>query len=147
MNSADRHRRPQVKALLDDLRRPRYTRRVHEMSIAVEIHRSCREAVEEHHGLCIERVLLAVGELSAVEPDLLRFAWEAVVADGPDAGAVLDVEWCPAVQFCTECDTHKERGEGRWLPTCPDCGQQLQVDGGTELDILELTFTTDGEGS
>ncbi len=117
------------------------------MNIAVEIHRTCRQAVEENHGLCIERVLLAVGELSAVEPDLLRVAWEAIVADGPDAGAVLDVEWRPALQFCTECDARKERGEGPWHSTCPDCGQQLQVDGGAELDILELTFTTEGEGS
>lgn len=117
------------------------------MSIAVEIHRSCRQAMEEHGGLCIERVLLAVGELSAVEPDLLRFAWEAVVADGPDQGAILDVEWRQATQFCPACNRHQERSEGSWLRLCSTCEQPLRVEGGHELDILELTFATDEESS
>jgi hydrogenase nickel insertion protein HypA len=126
-----------------------YTDPVHEMGIALEVYRTCRETVEAHGGGRLERVRLAVGELSAVEPELLVYAWEAVVVETPDAGSELEVEWHRANQFCSVCDESKERSEGSWLRLCPDCGMPLQVEGGDELDILDLSFESDqpDEGS
>lgn len=120
-----------------------HTDRVHEMGIALEIHRVCREVVVEQGGGRIDSVRMAIGELSAVEPDLLTYAWEAVVAEGPDAQARLVVEWRPAQQFCSKCDEDKDRSEGSWLKICPDCGHVLAVSGGDELDVLEVTIATD----
>lgn len=113
------------------------------MGIALEVYRTCRETVEAHGGGRLERVRLAVGELSAVEPDLLVYAWEAVVVDTLDHGATLEVEWCRANQHCSVCDARKDRSEGSWLRLCPDCGMPLQVEGGDELDVLELSFEAD----
>ena len=121
-----------------------YTDPVHEMGIAIEVYRTCRETVEAHGGGRLQRVRLAVGELSAVEPELLVYAWEAVVIDGPDADAELEVVWCPADQHCATCDEAKERSEGSWMRLCPDCGLPLQVSGGDELDVLDVTFEADG---
>jgi hydrogenase nickel incorporation protein HypA/HybF len=115
------------------------------MGIALEIHRCCREAVREHGEGRIERVRLVVGELAAVEPDLIDFAWQAVTADGPDEGAVLEVLWSPAIQHCGTCNERKDRSEGSWLRLCPDCGQPLTVEGGDELDVLDITYVTDEE--
>ncbi len=115
---------------------------MHEMGIAVEIYRICREAVAGHGCGRIEKVRLAVGELAAVEPDLICFAWQAVTAGGPDQGASLDVVWCPARQYCHQCGAAKTRAEGSWLRLCPDCAQPLEVAGGDELDVLEVTFET-----
>jgi len=83
---------------------------------------------------------LAVGELSAVEPELLVYAWEAVVEDGPDAGAKLVIEWHPADQRCATCGEAKDRASGSWMRLCPDCGMPLEVSGGDELDVLDLSF-------
>jgi len=116
---------------------------VHELSIAHEILRTCRHAVAGHGPGRLETVRVAVGELSAVEPDLLCFAWEALTAEGPDAGSRLDVEWRPARQHCPTCDADKPRSAGTWLRVCPDCGAVLEVDGGDELDVLQLTFVPD----
>ena len=116
------------------------------MSIALEIHRVCREVIAEQGGGRLEVVRMAIGELSAIEPDLLGYAWEAVVADGPDAGARLDVTWCPARQHCSSCNEDKQRSEGSWLRICPDCAMPLEVSGGDELDVLEVTLVAD-EGS
>ncbi len=113
------------------------------MGIALEIHRVCREVVAEQGGGRIDSVRMAIGELAAVEPDLLTYAWEAVVAEGPDVGARLVVEWHPARQFCSQCDQDKDRSEGSWLRICPDCGQPLAVSGGDELDVLAVTIATD----
>lgn len=118
---------------------------MHEMGVAIEIYRTCREAIRGHGPGRLEKVRLAVGELSAVEPDLIGFAWEAVTVDTPDEGCALEVEWCPARQHCPKCDAAKTRSEGSWLRLCPDCGALLTVEGGDELDVLEVTFVTDDD--
>jgi Zn finger protein HypA/HybF involved in hydrogenase expression len=88
-------------------------------------------------------VRVAIGELAAVEPDLLAFAWEALTAEGPDAGSRLEIIWCPADQRCASCGEVKDRAEGSWLRLCPDCGLPLEVRGGEELDVLEVTYLAD----
>ncbi len=114
------------------------------MGIAIEVYRTCRDAVREHGGDRLHSVRLAVGELSAVEPDLLEFAWQAVVADGPDAQATLEIDFRRARQHCPLCVADAERSEGSWLRLCPRCGMPLEVSGGDELDVLEVSFT-DGQ--
>ncbi len=117
---------------------------MHELSIAHEIYRTSRAAVAAHGTGRLERVKVAVGELTAIEPDLLTFAWEALTGGGPDAGSVLEVEWHPARQLCAACKAEKPRARGTWLRVCPDCGEALQVSGGEELDVLQVTFLPDG---
>jgi hydrogenase nickel incorporation protein HypA/HybF len=114
---------------------------MHELSLVTEVHRACRARVDAQGGGRLEHVTIAVGELSAVEPDLLAFAWEAVTAGGPDAGAVLEVEWRPARQTCADCGEIAERAPGSWLRLCPRCQQPLYIEGGDELDILRFSFT------
>jgi hydrogenase nickel incorporation protein HypA/HybF len=110
------------------------------MGIALEVYRTCRETVEAHGGGRLRQARLAVGELSAVEPELLVYAWEAVVEESPDAGAELVIEWHPAVQHCGACGEAKDRATGSWMRLCPDCGMPLEVSGGSELDVVDLSF-------
>jgi len=115
---------------------------MHEMGIAMSIYDTCRAAVAEHGGGRMEAVRVAVGELSALEPELLRYAWEAVVETGPHAGCRLEVEWRPARQSCAACGGEKERAAGSWLRLCPDCGGPLDVSGGDDLDVLNVSFVS-----
>ncbi|HUK64645.1 MAG TPA: hydrogenase maturation nickel metallochaperone HypA [Dongiaceae bacterium] len=114
---------------------------MHELGLAVEIHRRARSHVEAHARARLARVVVAIGELSAVEPDLLRFAWQAVTAGSPDEGALLEIQWCPARQRCPACGGTPERAAGTWLASCPRCGEALRVEGGTELDLLRVVLT------
>ena len=116
---------------------------MHEMSIAIEVYNQSREAVRDYGAGRISSVHLAVGELAAVEPDLISFAWDAVVADSPDAGAELVVRWCPTRQECRQCGTVEDRADGTWLRLCPKCSMPLQLLGGEELDIEHIEFLTD----
>lgn len=109
---------------------------MHELGIAIEAHRLCRADLAAEQRLV--RVELAVGELSAVEPELLRYAWESVVAGTPDAACELVVAWCPARQTCAACGDIAERVPGSWLKLCPRCGQPLRVEGGQELDVVRV---------
>jgi hydrogenase nickel incorporation protein HypA/HybF len=118
---------------------------MHEMGIALEIYRHCREQAREHNASRIEAVRVAVGELSTIEPELLKFAWEAVVAEGPDQKSALDVVWRPCSQVCTGCGQSAGRAEGSWLRVCDQCGSPLDVSGGLELDIVEITLEIEEE--
>jgi hydrogenase nickel incorporation protein HypA/HybF len=106
----------------------------------MELYRVCRSELQARGGARLDEVRVAVGEFSAVEPELLRFAWEAVTCEGPDAGARLDIEWHPTRQRCPECGDVVERQPGSWLRLCPDCEGPLHLEGGHELDILSLAF-------
>lgn len=110
---------------------------MHELGIAAEARRRARAGLPEP-ALRLARVELAVGELSGVEPDLLRFAWEAVTAGGPDEGCVLVVEWCPARQVCDACGEAAARPAHAWLRECPRCAKPLRIEGGMELDLLRV---------
>jgi len=112
------------------------------MGIAMSIYDTCRAAVAKHGGGRMESVQVAVGELSALEPELLRFAWEAVVESGPHAGCRLEIDWRSARQHCPACAAEKERSAGSWLRVCPDCGGPLELEGGDELDVLQVSFVS-----
>ena len=116
---------------------------MHELSIATEIYQQCRAHIAGTAMARLERVSVAVGELSAVEPDLLRFAWEALTAEGPDRGAVLEIDWRPATQVCKACGGIAERAPGEWLLQCPRCDDSLAIEGGRELDLLQLSYSCD----
>jgi len=117
---------------------------MHELSIAMEIHRSGREELVRRGGGRLLEVRVAIGELSAVEPDLLEFAWQAVIAGGPDADARLLVDWHPVRQHCADCGDVAERQPGSWLRLCPICSAPLQLEGGRELDLVSLGFSEHG---
>jgi hydrogenase nickel insertion protein HypA len=118
------------------------TRRVHEMGLAADILQIARATADEHGGGCLESVTVIVGDLAAVEPDLLEFAWQALVAASPDADARLIVDWRPARQHCAACGEVPERAAGSWLRLCPRCGDPLAVTGGDELEVRTVVFGT-----
>lgn len=117
---------------------------MHETGLAFEVYRIARETARSNGGGRLTAVSLRVGELSAVEPELLVYAWEALTAGGPDAGARLDVEWRPAEQSCPTCGAVAERAPGSWLRLCPACGALLRVSGGDDLDVRRVTFEEGG---
>ena len=113
---------------------------MHELSLVTEVYRTARRAVESNGGGRIEVVRIAVGELAAVEPDLLPVAGEAGTRDTPDATARLEVDFRPARQTCAACGDVPERAAGTWLRLCPRCRGPLAIEGGDDLDVLTVTF-------
>lgn len=73
---------------------------VHELSIC----RSIVGIVSRHAaGRPVRTVHLQVGQLRQVVPDTLAYCWSLVTAEGPLAGAALDVESVPATIGCRGC--------------------------------------------
>jgi len=113
---------------------------VHELSIATSLLELCERELRTHGDGVLERVRVAVGELSAVEPELLRFAWQGLLAGTRHDGCVLEIEWHPAVQRCDACGVVAERQPGSFLRLCPTCELPLRLEGGGELDLMTLTI-------
>lgn len=109
---------------------------MHELSIAQELMALCHQRLLP--GQQIVRVAVAVGELASVEPELLRFAWQAVVSGTEHVAAEIDITWYPARQHCSDCGEVAERQPGSWLRLCPRCQQPLHVTGGDQLDLVEV---------
>ncbi|MEO8585622.1 MAG: hydrogenase maturation nickel metallochaperone HypA [Acidobacteriota bacterium] len=113
---------------------------MHETALAAEILKIARASAAANGGGRLTTVSIVVGELSAVEPSLIAFAWEAVTSGTVDAGSTLEVEFRPARQTCRVCGDVPERAPGSWLRLCPRCQEPLRVEGGDELDVARVTF-------
>ena len=113
---------------------------MHELGVATEILRAACAELDSRGGGRLTSVRVAVGELSAVEPQLLAYAWQAVTAGGEHEGARLLVDWVRVEQTCPACGDVAERQPGTWLRLCPTCDLPLRVEGGRELDLVELFF-------
>lgn len=110
---------------------------MHEMALAesvVEIvERTAHDAGADRIGL----VRLEIGALSHVEPQALRFAFEAVSMGSLAEGATLEIERPPGKAWCHDCSTTVELSQ--LGDPCPNCGgYKLQVSGGDELRVKDM---------
>jgi len=109
---------------------------MHEFSIAEAL----LEQVEAELGRSgvtgpVKRLELAVGRLSGVHCDSLRFAIQLLAAGTPVEGAVLFIRQPPAVSRCRDCGTSREIVE--MIIACPRCSSPgIVIEEGREL-LLE----------
>ncbi|HET7537535.1 MAG TPA: hydrogenase maturation nickel metallochaperone HypA [Candidatus Didemnitutus sp.] len=90
----------------------------------------------------VERIVIRIGVLSGVEPDALRFAFEACSPGTIAEDATLDIEIVPAVAHCPECDSDFAAGLGR-ICRCPQCGGFTgDIRAGRELELRRIEFST-----
>ncbi len=95
----------------------------------------------EHRASRVHRIVLRIGALAGVEPESLRFAFDAVTRGTLAAGAELAIEAVPARAYCSGCaqDFGVERG---FIFTCPACGQLSgELRQGRELELIRLEMT------
>lgn len=110
---------------------------MHEMSIAEGVIQVLEEqAVAQafHRVTCVR---LEIGPLAAVEPESLRFCFDAVTRGTLAEGARLEIIDLPGEAWCLQCAAQvpiRQRYD-----SCIHCGSyQLQVTCGDELRIKDL---------
>lgn len=85
----------------------------------------------------VRTVRLAIGALGHVDPDAVRFCFDAVTRGTLAEGAELAIAIVPGAAWCLDCAKTvriAERGAA-----CPTCGRHvLQVTGGDDLRLEEL---------
>jgi len=110
---------------------------MHEMGIASSVLDAVRAEAQLHPGARISKVGLRIGELAGVDPDSLRFCFEALVKDTPLGPLPLDIEFCARRQLCHTCGCTFE--VAAYDLSCPFCGlSPTECVGGTELELSYL---------
>ncbi|HET8746365.1 MAG TPA: hydrogenase maturation nickel metallochaperone HypA [Ramlibacter sp.] len=85
----------------------------------------------------VRAVQLEIGALAGVEPEAMRFCFDAVTRGTVAEGARLEIRGAPGQGSCMGCGAVVEMRE--LYGDCPRCGSaQVQVTGGTELRVSEL---------
>lgn len=110
---------------------------MHEMSLAEGVLQIIEDHAAKEGFSRVKSVWLEIGALSGVEPEAMRFCFDAVTRGSMAEGAALAIIEAPGSGWCMQC------GDTVPLPerysACPRCGgYQLQVSGGTEMRVKEL---------
>lgn len=110
---------------------------MHEMGIASSVLEAVRAEARRFAGRRICKVGVRIGELAGVDPEAMRFCFEALVQDTDLEPLELDVDYRPRRHECRNCGCDFPSPlEG--LP-CPRCGGRAsRLSGGEELELAYL---------
>lgn len=110
---------------------------MHEISLCESIRDLLEDQARESGFVRVNKVWLEVGPLSCVEPEALRFGFDAVMRGSVADGAALDIATPAAEARCPACNRISRIRQRYDL--CPDCGVPgLEVTRGDELRITRL---------
>ncbi len=109
---------------------------MHEMSLTESMLTIIEQQAQAQGFRRVRSVVLEIGALAAVEPEAMRFCFNAVTRGTIAEGAALDILERPAQGWCGACAKPVLLPEQFAL--CPECGGAAQITGGRELRIREL---------
>jgi hydrogenase nickel incorporation protein HypA/HybF len=105
---------------------------MHEMGMATSVLDAAQREAQRHPGARVLKVGVRIGEWSGVDPESLRFCFEALV--GRDGVPALDIDFRPRQNRCSICGTVFALKD--YQIDCPDCGAGVtEPVGGNELDL------------
>lgn len=110
---------------------------MHEMALCQGVVQILEEQAKAQAYSRVKVVRLEIGPLATVEPEALRFCFDAAARGTLAENAKLDIVTTPASAWCFSCGESVTISERNGV--CPNCGSyQLQVAGGDALRIKEL---------
>lgn len=114
---------------------------MHELSIAMQIVEILEEEAKKHDAKTVSAVHLAIGTLSGVEPDALKFAMEEAVRESVAEKAELHYHIIEAVAVCENCCNEFKTED--YFKVCPYCNSlNTSFLKGKELKISSLDIVT-----
>ena len=93
---------------------------MHELSVCLSLLREVERIARENNAGRVTRIVVTVGPLSGVEPDLLRNAYPLAVAGTIAEDAELQVDVSGIVVQCSQCGAESPAKPNRLI--CGDCG-------------------------
>lgn len=110
---------------------------MHEMSLAESVLQIIENASRSQDFQRVKAVWVEIGRLSCVEPEALRFAFEAVTNGSLAHGARLEIVEITGQGVCLECSAEVELAARH--EACPACGSyKMRVTGGEDMRVREL---------
>jgi hydrogenase nickel incorporation protein HypA/HybF len=121
---------------------------MHELSIAATIVECVLGWTESHDAGKVVRVRLAVGELTCVQAEQLKFCYESITGETPLEDSTLEIEEVSALVRCASCAY--EGPPKYWSDSlsdapvatlqCPVCGAAAEAAQGHECAIKTIQY-------
>ncbi|HID47931.1 MAG TPA: hydrogenase maturation nickel metallochaperone HypA [Methanothermococcus okinawensis] len=117
---------------------------MHELSYATSMLNTILDTVKNHNLKNVKRVSkikLEIGELTFINVEQLKFAFQVISKSTICEGAEIEVEFIKPYVTCKECEYSGELEELEDLIiSCPKCGSlSLKIEGGKEFNIKNIT--------
>jgi len=110
---------------------------MHEMTLAESVLQIVEDTARREGLRHVRAVRLEIGQLSSVEPDAMRFCFDAVARDSVADGARLDIVTTAGAAWCNQCLEPVALAE--LGAACPHCGgYRLRLTEGTGMRVMEL---------
>ena len=121
---------------------------MHELSIVSSLVENVLNFVETQPVKRVIAVRLAIGELTCVEAEQIRFCYDLVTEGTAIAESVLEIEQIKASVRCLDCEFHGP--PNYWdgglssvgIPTlqCPQCGHAAEAVEGNDCTIQSIKY-------
>ncbi len=112
---------------------------MHELAVCQALLTEVQRVAREARAGAVRRVVLRVGPLSGVEPQLLARAFDIARAGGNAAQAELHIEPAAVRVRCLECDAEQDATARRLV--CGRCGSfRTRLLAGDELILQRVEF-------
>jgi hydrogenase nickel incorporation protein HypA/HybF len=110
---------------------------MHEVSLIENVIALVEEERRKQSFAKVNRIRLTVGILECVEPEALRFCFDAVARGTIAEGARLEIETIPGEGWCADCQNAVKLEER--FGACPDCGgYNVRMTSGGALRLAEM---------
>ena len=107
---------------------------MHEMTIALEIIKTVEIEKLERDMKTVNEIGLKIGALSSIDPESLRFCFEASRQDTCLADTSLKIEFIPIEIKCLSCN--RDSKIEKFAFVCPKCGSnEIEIIKGNEMHI------------
>ena len=110
---------------------------MHELSVCLSLLREGERVARENNAGRVTRIVVTVGPLSGVEPDLLRNAYPLAVAGTVAEDAEFQIDLSEIVVKCSKCGTESPARPNRLI--CGECGDyRTELVSGDEMILQSL---------
>jgi hydrogenase nickel incorporation protein HypA/HybF len=110
---------------------------MHEMSLAENVREIIEDAGREQGFARVMSVRLEIGKLSSVEPEAMRFCFDAAMAGSIAEQARLEIVEMPGQGHCDDCG--RDMQIESLYEACPHCGgYRICVTGGDAMRIMDM---------
>ena len=114
---------------------------MHELSVCQALIEQVERVARDNDARRVVSIVITVGPLSGVEPQLLEHAYPLAAAGTVAEGASLVVETVPVRVRCRTCGAETEASPNRLV--CGACGDwQVDVIGGEEMLLTRVEIET-----
>jgi hydrogenase nickel incorporation protein HypA/HybF len=117
---------------------------MHELSICAALLDQVERIAADHHARAVTTIVVHLGPLAGVEPELLAQAYTIASAGTAAAGAALVVEHLPVRVRCRGCGAETETAANRLV--CGRCGDyHTDLISGDEMLLARVELDCDAE--